>query len=287
MTDAARLELTVVTGFLGSGKTTFVRRMLGQGRHDVAVVVNEFADVGVDQVLIAERCARAVSVVGGCGCCDRLDDVLGALRKILDAHERGHIALRHVLIETSGLADPLPIVTAVAADSVLQHHFRPARVIAVVDGLVGAEHIERHPEVRRQALAADEVVVSKTDLVEPAQVDALRATLAQLGGTSAGAHEHTERVSTVALQIDQPFDWVAFGVWLSLLLHAHGQSLLRIKGAVPSGRAGAVSVNAVHGAMYPPEHIDAQSWPATLVVIAQGLDPSAIRRSLFAFQRAA
>jgi G3E family GTPase len=94
-------------------------------------------------------------------------------------------------------------------------------------------------------------------------------------------------VSTVALQIDRPLDWVAFGVWLSLLLHAHGRRLLRIKGVVPAKDSGGVTVNAVHGSMYPPEHVDAQPWPARLVVIAQDLDLGAIRRSLFAFQRAA
>jgi G3E family GTPase len=282
-----RLTLTVVTGFLGSGKTTLLRRLLGDGRSDVAVVVNEFADTGVDHDLIAPLCARAIAVTGGCACCERRQELLAALREILDDYERGRLdSVRHVVIETSGLADPLPIVTAVITDPVLRHHFELGAVIAVVDGLEGSAQLNRNPVMRRQVAGADDVVISKTDLADRAQIDALQASLGRLGEPGED-HRHSENVRTVALEFREPLDWVAFGVWLSLLVHAHGPRLLRIKGILPAAGLGAIAINAVQHALYPPEHVDAPSVPARLVVIAQGLAVDSINRSLLAFQRAA
>jgi len=287
MSGRERISLTVVTGFLGSGKTTLVRRLLGTGRGDVAVVVNEFADAGVDHDLIAPLCARAMAVTGGCACCERREELLAAMREILDDHERGRLGpLRQVVIETSGLADPLPVVTAVMTDPVLRHHFELGAVIAVVDGREGSEQLSRHPEVRRQVAAADDVVISKTDLVDRAQIGALQARLGRLG-EPLDDHQHSDNVRTVAMELNEPLDWVAFGVWLSLLVHAHGRRLLRIKGMVPVAGLGTIAINAVQHALYPPEHVETPGIPTRLVVIAQDLSVDSITRSLLAFQRAA
>ena len=287
MTRRDRLGLTVITGFLGSGKTTLLRRALGDCRPDVAVVMNEFAEEGVDQVLIGQACARVVTISGGCACCERREELLQALRHILDDYERGRLAgLRHVMIETSGLADPLPIVTAVALDPVLRHHFELGVVVTVVDGQLGAAQLDCHPEARRQALSADRIFVSKTDLAEPALVKALEVKLA---GLAAFPDEsvHTDKVTSASITFDRPLDWVAFGVWLSLLVHAHGPRLLRIKGVVPAAGLGAIAVNGVGHALYPPEHIEAPAILGRLVVIAQDLSAESITRSLLAFQHAA
>ncbi|MHB8613797.1 MAG: CobW family GTP-binding protein [Candidatus Dormibacteraceae bacterium] len=309
MTRRERLRLTVFTGFLGSGKTTLLRRALGEGRPDVAVVVNEFADAAVDQAVIRPWCARVVTVAGGCACCQRRGELLDALRGLLDDYERGTLEkLRHVVIETSGLADPLPIITAINLDPVLRHHFELGAVVTVIDGVQGEEQLGRHAEVRRQVHSADRIVVSKTDLAEPAQVKALADKLAMMGAATTDMPEepadllaatggqglaaqleggtHSENVVSVSIPLDRPLDWVAFGVWLSLLLHAHGRRLLRIKGIVPTGGFGSIAINAVQHAIYPPEHIDSLGVPARLVVIAQDLSPESITRSLFTFQRA-
>jgi len=281
-----RLQLVVVTGFLGSGKTTHLQRLLGARRDDVAVVVNELADVGVDQQLLAAQCARVIAVTGGCACCERLGQMLDALRLLLDEHERGTLKLRQVIVETSGLADPLPIVSAVVGDPVLRHHFVLESVIAVVDGIEGLRQLDQHAEARRQVLGADEVFVSKTDLAGRVEVDALRRRLKTLG-PGPGEHTHTPEVVSVAIEFPSQVDWIAFGVWLSLLVHAHGPRLLRIKGIVPAQGMGAIAVNGVQRTLFPPEHVKAASRDARFVVIAQGLKGEAIRRSLFAFQRAA
>ena len=96
-------------------------------------------------------------------------------------------------------------------------------------------------------------------------------------------------MACLSLDVDEPLDWTAFGAWLTLLLHAHGEALLRVKGILETAEAGAVAINAVQHVMYPPEHLDAEPGRrrARLVFIAQGLEPEAIARSMRAFQRAA
>lgn len=287
MSQDARLELTLVTGFLGSGKTTLLRRRSMGRRQSIAVVVNEFADAGVDHDVLAPYCASAFAIVGGCACCERLEDLLAALRSILDEHERGGLkSLSEVAIETSGLADPLPIVSAVMSDPVLRHHFKLRSVIAVVDGLEGARQLARHPEARRQVAAADEVVISKTDLASADQVKQLQSRIDSLASVPE-PHDHTASLRSVSIAINEPLDWVAFGVWLTLLVHAHGQRLLRIKGIVPAEGIGAVALNSVQSSIFRPEHIGSPGADTRLVVISDDLDGEAIRRSLYAFQRAA
>jgi len=316
MTYRRKLALTVVTGFLGSGKTTLLRRALAAAEAGhFAVVVNEAAETGLDASMVAALCARAVDVTGGCACCDRRVELVSTLKTIHDAHERGDLAdLRHVVVETSGLADPLPIVSAIADDPVLRHHFVVRSVVAVVDGVEGMAALD-HPEARRQLLSADRVLISKSDVVGPARVEELRARLRGAGsmapidvtadawrdlfsrdtsgvvatGGPVDGHLHAAGVEAIALTFDRPVDWIAFGVWLSLMLHTHGRRVLRIKGIVPTDGLGGIAINSVRQMLYPPEHVDRdhRGGPTQLVVIAQNLDGSAIRRSLDAFQRIA
>ncbi|HEV3103990.1 MAG TPA: GTP-binding protein [Candidatus Dormibacteraeota bacterium] len=321
MARRRRLELILLTGFLGSGKTTLLRRGLSEeGGTGVAVVVNEFADIGLDQELAAGSCGACVLVSGGCACCDRREELLAALRRLLDDSERGVLTgLRSVVIETSGLADPAPIAIAIATDPVLRHHFELKAIVAVVDAIAGVEQVETHPEAKRQVEIADRVVISKTDLAPAGLVGELEGVLSELnpaaiierapigGGSLFGfstytprrpsranaprslQHQHTTAVACLSLTFDSPLDWVAFGVWLSMLLHAHATEMLRVKGIIEASGLGAVAINSVQQVIYPPEHVGdhVRAEQARLVFIARGLEPQSIARSLWAFQHVA
>jgi G3E family GTPase len=280
------------------------------------VIVNEFATIGLDHELASGLCDASVAIAGGCACCDRRQELLDALHRLLDQHERGVLAgLRRVVIETSGLAHPGPIAIAIATDPVLVHHFDLNAIVAVVDGLNGEDQLRRHPEVKSQIEIADRILISKTDLAEPEDLARLTRHVAELNPaavvttvdagwsdlldrttathnatvTASASHAHGGSVTCTSLSFDEPVNWVAFGVWLSLLLHAHGPSVLRVKGIVPTVGMGAIAINAVQELMYPPEHIGGRSdsRKASLVFIAHGLAPEAIERSLRAFQQVA
>ncbi len=328
MKGGATCRVTVLAGFLGAGKTTLLRSALAPGAPGVAVIVNEFGEAGLDHELVVGAPEGRLLVSGGCACCSRREDLVGALRQLLDGHERSPAGtLRRVVIETSGLADPAPIVFTIATDPVLRHHFAVDSIVTVVDGVAGLEQLARHPEARKQVEVADRLVVTKTDIADAgsfralrhrlrelnpvAQVarmpsakpwrllswegegppPALRATSPSESGRTASPSEtsHSARVTCLSLDLDEPVDWVAFGVWLTLLLHTHGEALLRVKGILEAADLGAVAINAVQHVMYPPEHLGAAAGRrrARLVVIAQGVEPEPIARSLWAFQRAA
>lgn len=312
--------VTVVTGFLGSGKTTLIGRLLDRPalRHDTAVIVNELGEAALDHELLRRVDERAVALAGGCLCCGRREDLAETLRELLDADERGERPVARVVIETSGLADPAPIMATIAGDPVLSHHFRVDRVIAAVAAVDGDEVLERHPEALAQVAAADRVALTKGDLTAPADVARLRARLAALnpsatvvevvrgavaveallGGSdrprpfqtmadAAPAHR-PGAVRAISLVLDEPLDWTVFGVWLSLVVHAHGDRLLRFKALVDTGGDGPVALNGVRHVVHPPEHH--AGWPdgdrrSRLVFVVDGLDPADLLRSLRAFQR--
>jgi G3E family GTPase len=161
-----RRPVTVVTGFLGSGKTTLLARVLSEpSMANTAVLVNEFGDVGLDHHLLRRVDERTVLLGSGCVCCTMREDLVGALMELLDLDQRGEISrLDRVVIETTGLADPAPILHTIYADPVLQHHFAVDLVLTTVDAVNGELHLDRNLESVKQVAAADKVVVTKTDI---------------------------------------------------------------------------------------------------------------------------
>src|SRR5919206_1326497 len=175
MTNITARPITIVTGFLGSGKTTLLRRLLASpGMRDTAVLVNEFGEVGLDHHLVQRLDEQTVLLGHGCVCCTVRHDLVQALTTLLDRDQRGLIApLRRVMIETTGLADPAPLVFTVVTDPMLQHHFRIDHVVTTVDAVNGPLHLDRHPVSRKQVALADEIIITKTDLALPDTVAAL------------------------------------------------------------------------------------------------------------------
>jgi G3E family GTPase len=321
---AAGRTVHVLTGFLGSGKTTLLNRLLCEpSLRDTAVVVNEFGEVPLDHLLVRGVAGEMIVLANGCICCKVRTDLAEALVEMLDRADRGLIPdFRRVIIETTGLADPVPILGTLEHHPVVRHHVHPGLVVATVDAMHAFTTTQGATEEIHQVSAADWIVLTKTDLV-PAErqnsvADEVRSLnpLAQLLiGTEAaadcvlkamaefvpsapaaaqgalswrGAHaatEHTHgRIDSISITLDQPIDLLAFGVWLSALLHAHGERVLRLKGILNVGdSARPVFVNAVRRMLHQPLHLDA--WPdedrrSRLVFIVDGLDTRLIRRSL-------
>lgn len=173
--NASRIPVILVTGFLGSGKTTLVNRMLKDHSYArAAVVVNEFGQVSVDHVLIDAPRQRMRIIDGGCLCGHVHEEVATSL---LDLEQRrdsgGDAAFDRVLIETSGLADPVPIIQVLLTDPAVLQSFELRSVIAVADGVNGQAHLDLHTESMKQIAVADFVVVSKTDIADAPDLDAL------------------------------------------------------------------------------------------------------------------
>jgi G3E family GTPase len=143
---AELIPVVVLSGFLGSGKTSLLRVVL-RGAADTAVIVNEYGAIGLDHQLLRASEERVELVCGGCGCCTRREDLVRTLRDLLDDRDRGRAGLRRVVIETSGLADPAPIVFTITNDPMLRHHFRIERLVVTVDAVNGIGQLAAHPEV--------------------------------------------------------------------------------------------------------------------------------------------
>jgi G3E family GTPase len=174
-----RVPVNVLTGFLGSGKTTLLQRLLRSpqmGR--TAVLINEFGEVGLDHLLVEQVEETVVLLASGCICCTIRGDLNGALRGLLGRRDRAEIpAFDRVVIETTGLADPGPILYTLLNEPVLQHHFQLGNVIATVDAVNAELHLANNPEGIKQVAAADRLLVTKTDLAEPDRVAAVRQVL--------------------------------------------------------------------------------------------------------------
>lgn len=301
-----RIRLTVLTGFLGAGKSTWLRHQI---RHGVfagaALVVNEAAQTPVDDILIP----GTLVIAGGCVCCTARAELLEVLRDLC-----GHIAgagPRRIVLETSGLADPGPVVEAIRADASLDRQLVVSEVLVAIDAAQGLALLRAEPLARRQVQAANCLIVTKLDQATVPDAAALLATLDLLNPRAArfGAVKGVEtpladhsgavpedfgatgpepgEVFATTLSLDG-VDWTAFDIWLSALLHARGNDVLRVKGVVrtPGGRW---LVQAVRGTIYAPEALPDHGAGAdnVVIVIGRGYGADDLDRSLALFRQSA
>ena len=171
----------LLTGFLGSGKTTLLQRLLTDpAMARAAVLINEFGEVGLDHHLLDRIDDNVMLMKSGCICCTVRGEVADALQNLNSLRSRGEIAFDRVVIETTGLADPYPVLQTLRAHPVLRSHFDSGGVLTTVDAVNAVQQLEHRAEAVRQIAAADRIVLTKTDLTTPEQIAPLRAALARV-----------------------------------------------------------------------------------------------------------
>jgi G3E family GTPase len=293
------LPVSVITGFLGSGKTTLLARLLRDPAFArTAVIVNEFGEVGLDHLLLEASDEEIVLLEGGCLCCKARGDLVRTAGELLARRARGEADFERIVIETTGLADPGPILQALMGDREIAEELRLESVIATVDCAAGGATLDSHPEAVKQAALADRIVLTKTDLADPAglaeRVCRINPSAPQLtalhGAVDASllfnafhemrvyeSHAHSEDLTTFCLRRTQPLHAVTLALFLQVLAEHCGGKLLRLKGLVDvvesPGRPAVI--HGVQHLFHPPEFLD--GWPdgdrsTRIVVISQGLE---------------
>jgi len=179
---AGKLPVTLITGFLGSGKTTLLKRLLRDpGMNRAAVIINEFGEVGIDHELVASSSEQMTLLSNGCLCCTVRTDLQETLRELFIKRRAGEVIdFDRVFVETTGLADPVPVLHTLQTDGMLGAQYRLDCVVTLVDAVNGLQNLDDMPEAAKQAAVADRIVITKSDIAERGAVAALEARLARM-----------------------------------------------------------------------------------------------------------
>jgi len=183
---AGKIPVTLVTGFLGSGKTTLISKLLlHPDMRRVAVVINEIGEIGIDHDLVTLSSENITLLANGCICCSVRTDLQETLRDLFAQRRVGEVFdFDRVIVETTGLADPAPVVQTLASDTLLAAHYRLDGLITLVDGLHGVGQIDQQTEAVKQIAIADKILLTKTDLTSADHLETLCGRIRQLNSQS-------------------------------------------------------------------------------------------------------
>ena len=292
-----RTPVSIITGFLGSGKTTLLNRVLQDpAMAGAVVIINEFGEIGLDHLLIATPNENTVLLASGCICCTVRGDLVDTLRGLEKQRRDGALPpFDRVLIETTGLADPVPIMQTVVADEQVAPRFEMDGVVTLVDAVNGMAQLDQQPEALKQAAVADRLLLTKTDLqapdeallarlkklnagaevqcvrhgdIAPAQLfgvrlrdDADQAALARwlpAVSESRYAPVHDDQIRSYSFYLDEPVSRSGMTAWLMGLTSLKGANLLRVKGLL-NVDGEPVAVHAVQTLIHEP--VPLVRWP--------------------------
>ncbi len=296
------IPVSVITGYLGSGKTTILKKLLANPDYcDTAVIINEFGEIGLDHDLIETSDEDLVTLKTGCLCCKMRGDLVETLDDLLSRRDAGEISsFKRVVIETSGVADPVPILQGLMVDPSTIQNFELDRVVTAVDAVTGANTVGQESEAAKQIAVADRLVLTKTDLVD-GENDELSNLVRELnpstecvavshgevspsvlfgdhqestptsrleflksvGNSPRSSPDHTSgAISTFALVREQPIPAVALTLFLEALADHCGEGLLRLKGLVQieENLNQPAVIHGVQHVFHPPTWLD--QWPS-------------------------
>ena len=306
-----RIPVYVLTGFLGSGKTTLLNAALrAPALAHTAVVVNELGDIGLDQLVVAQASDNVVLLDAGCLCCANTGALHETLADLLGRRSRGEVPpFERVVIETSGAADPAPLLHILLGHPLVNTHYRLAAVVCTIDAQHFVAARTQHPELDKQAAMADRILVTKRDLADPAPaiavVEAINPHAVRVEepvgafGGDAMPRERTRGIESLgrirahgmpggirayAFRPTPPLNWAGWAAWTRLIAEKFGARLLRVKGLLRMDDTGeVVLVQGVQGVFHPPQRF--RDWPDAdrgnrLVCIARDVSVAELQASL-------
>ncbi len=315
------MPVTIITGFLGSGKTTLLNRILTEAHGEkVAVIVNEFGEIGIDnQLIVGNTDEEIFEMNNGCICCTVRGDLIRVLTDLSARRREGSVEFDRVVIETTGLADPAPVIQTFFTAPKIQRRYYPDAVITVVDSKHIEQHLDEGHEAVEQIAFADLVLLNKIDLVSPEHLSRLESRIRRISAAARVVrteraqipiedildirafdlskkleidpgfleeedHEHDQSVTSVALREEVPLERMRFQYWLQNLLNTKGQDIFRFKGVLNiMGKEERVVAQGVH--MLSSQAVD-RPWEADeprvseMVFIGRNLDAEELRSGL-------
>ncbi len=262
-----KIPVAILTGYLGAGKTTLLNRILTEKHNQkIAVIVNEYGEVGIDNQLVVDSEEEILEMNNGCICCTVRGDLIRILRTLVFSMDQGKVAFDRVLIETTGLADPAPVAQTFFMDELLSEIFEVDSIVTVVDSKHVTRHLDDQDEAQEQIAFADVIILNKTDLVSNNELKSLEQRLVNINPTAKRLyardckvnlrdilgintfdvnrkieidphfledhhhHHHDDKVSSIAFREEKPLDLAKVDHWMSYLVREKGEDLLRYKG---------------------------------------------------------